>query len=263
MPAPSLTKALKPPDTKAALRRWTPGALRLLLATLRAHLYTETEDVKIAELMDLETADYNALKAEMYAQDKAHISGQTAEDVFIDYRIRQEGVIRDLDTVAKNDKTPAAAVVGALRAKSDIIDKVILRGQEFGLIDKVPEKKMVVAGVLVASLPMNDLRSMILKQTKGLESLLKKYGDGDMAEEIDVTPALPAARTASLPAKGAARPTIEGESVEEPSPEALPVPKFSDLSKTGKATGGILKSKGGKATVANRVKAAPTMKAAE
>lgn len=231
----------------------------MLLAQLRAHLYTENEDVKIAELMSLDTADYNALKAEMYAQDTQHINGQSVEQVFIDYRIRQEGVIRDLEKVANDGKTPKAAVVGALRAKSDIIDKVIGRGQEFGLIEKVPEKKQIVAGVLVAAMSMNELRGAITKQAKELGGLLNKYGKGDILDaEFTRESDLPA-----LPAKGTKLATLEVGSAGLDNTEPVHVPTFSDLGKTGKATGGVVKAKGGKATVAGRVKSAPPILPAE
>lgn len=242
-------KALKPPSTKAADHRWHPGELRMLLAQLRAHLAGGANDVTAQELMSLSTSDYNALKCEMYEQEKVEIHGKSVEQVFIDYTIKQESCIRDLDIILKNAKSSYNSIIGAARAKSDIIDKIIDRGQEFGLIEKVPEKKLVVAGIMVSQLDNKALRTVIMKQVHEVGSLMKKYGEAGMLDEDKhaPSPALPVSEHSG---------DAGSTEVPESKPEDIPTPSFSDLGKTGKATGGIMKAKGGKAVVIRRIKVA-------
>lgn len=198
----------------------------MLLATLRIALQEGKTDTLIQEEMALDTGDYNALKSELYEQEKTDINNKSVEDVFIDFTHRMEGCIRDLNGIISNAKANHNAVVGAVRAKADIINRIIDRGQEFGLIEKIPEKKQIVGGILVAQLPNKELRELIMKQTGEMGKLMEKYGDTDMMDE---PPALP-------------------EHVPSPAPASEATVTFAPVGKTGKATGGLAKAAGGKAT---------------
>lgn len=196
----------------------------MLLATLRSHLQQGKTDFKIQEEMSLNTGDYNALKAELYEQEKADINGKSVEDVFIDFTHKMEGCIKDLDNMILSPTAKANhnALVGAIRAKADLINKIIDRGQEFGLIEKVPEKKQIVGGLLIGKLDNNELRKLITKQVKDMGALMDRYGEESMADAEE--------------------------------PKALPAPAaeatvtFAPVGKTGKAKGGLAKAAGGKAT---------------
>lgn len=237
MPATGVSrvKALKQPTTKAADKRWGAPELRTLLATMRVHLMANKTDLAIQEEMSLDTGDYNALKSELYEQEKTDINDKSVEDVFIAFGHRMEGCINDLDEIIKDKKgTNPNAVVGAVRAKADIINKIIDRGQEFGLIEKVPERKVVVAGLLVSKLDTKQLRKLISKQVGELGQIMDKYGDATMTE-LD-------------PAPPPALPPASPEEEAKPSPAAKATVTFGPLGKQGKAIGGIAKAAGGKAT---------------
>ena len=62
------------------------------------------------------------------------LQNSTTETIFLDYVLRQNQNIRDLDNVQKlfQGSRQFTALVGAVKAKAEILDKVIEKGQEFG-----------------------------------------------------------------------------------------------------------------------------------
>lgn len=229
---------------KSVFRTWTAGELRLKVADLRSRLQTGLSDLQCAEEMTLCETDYNALKREMYAADKLEMSAKNSEEVFIDYRMRQEGCIKDLETMVKTFKETKQynAMVGAVRAKSDIIDKIVARGQEFGVLEKVPEKKLVVAGVLVAGLSNDELRATVAKESMGMSEMFKKYSDGGILSLPE-----PKKRTAADAALLPTAKVVDAEVVK---------PKFNAGLRPKESVGGLAKAAGGKAAV--EAKKAPT-----
>ncbi len=88
------------------------------------------------------------------------------------------------------------SVAGAVRARSEIYDRLIERGQEFGLINKKADRKEIVAGVVVTELSNEDLKELIVGELSTLNKLQKQFGEGDMAslsepDELHVGPSLP------------------------------------------------------------------------
>ena len=234
VPSPTTSVAIAPPLRGRAAKKWSVLELRLKVAELKAHLSTGMSEIQIAEEMGLDAPEYNELKREMYNADKLEMAGKNSEEVFIDYRLRQEGCIKDLETMVKEftKSKQYNAMVGAIKAKSDIIDRIVARGQEFGVLEKVPEKKQIVAGVLVAGLSNEEIRARVAKQTVGMSEMLKKYGDGDILSLPDPVKTLPPSTS-----------TVTVEPVK---------PAFNAGLKPKTTVGGAAKAIGGKAAVASK-----------
>lgn len=226
--------ALKTPPVGSPLwKRWGSEVLRLKIAELKAHLGEGKDDLQVAEEMALSTGEYNELKSAMYEWETTDLHDKAAEEVYIDYTLRQKQCIKDLDgMIAEFRRTKQFnAMVGAVRAKSDIIDKLIAKGQEFGILEKAPEKKQIVAGIMVAELSNEQLRSVITKELLGLDALAKRYGEVDMST-APLLLAEPSKLPAVIPSSGGSAPGR---------------PSF--------ATGGAAKAAGGHATAVARSKA--------
>jgi hypothetical protein len=71
-------------------------------------------------------------------------------------------------------------VVGALRLKSDIYDRIIEKGQEFGVIQKAVEKKENVH--FIAELSSDDLREAIKEQWRKLARTSARTGNQSILE---------------------------------------------------------------------------------
>jgi hypothetical protein len=198
------TAALKRPVKGSNLtKRWGAEETRRRIAELQAHLGEGKDDLQIAEEMSLKTAEYNELKREMYTWETTDLNAKPMEEVYINYVLHQKQCIKDLDGMIREFRRTNQynAMVGAVRAKSDILDKIIAKGQEFSILEKAPEKKQVIAGLMVANLDNEQLRAFITRELVGIDSLTKRYGDVDILGAPAPLATLPPA-TSALPASG-------------------------------------------------------------
>jgi hypothetical protein len=178
-----VTGAIKRPAAGSALKKSGLSAteVRALLYELKLRLMAGDDHETIRSLLGVTVGRYNELKRELYRQEQAEISGKTTEDVFLEYKWAQEARLRELDDAIKViPENQPNALVGAIKAKSDIIDKILKTGQDLGVINKEPERKVVIQGHVIAQLNNNDLRKLIVQETNSLAGLLDKYGDADM-----------------------------------------------------------------------------------
>lgn len=174
-------------DGSELKRKFKADELRVKLAQLQMLLAQGKSDVDCAQAMGdggtaMRTSQYNELKRELYRQETQGLYGKSTEDVYLEYQWAQQQCIRDLDGMIAyaKDKNNANTIVGLVRAKSDIIDKVIKMGQDMGIYNKEPEKKMVIHGHVVAKLSQPELRKLIVRETQGLAGVFTKYGDRDL-----------------------------------------------------------------------------------
>jgi hypothetical protein len=163
-----------------------PEQMRATLAQLRAYLAAGDSETLIAEKMGLSWEDYEALKKELYASEEDRLHRRSTGQVYVDYVIAQEQNIKDLSTmIEKFDVTKQYnAMVGAVRARSEILDKIVERGQEFGFIEKRPEVKMIL-GVPVGQLSDKQLRETIQSELKAIGAMQQKYGESVNIVDID------------------------------------------------------------------------------
>jgi len=144
-------------------------------------------DLALQADLELTNAAFSHLKENALANEIERIKSTTTEQTYVEYCLAQRGCIDDLNTLldqyreAKN----ASAIVGAVKARSDIIDKMIKLGQDFGIIEKKPEEKRIVAGVVVTQLSNEDLKAAIAEQISNLNTLVTQYGNKKL---VDVEP---------------------------------------------------------------------------
>ena len=162
------------------------SAQRSAFAKLRTYFADSKEHDEIAALLGFGWSEYEELLAAFYDAEAKVIREQSTERVYVDYCITQGQNIRDLTKVmATFDKTKQpSAIVAAIRARSDIYDKMIKTGQEFGFIEKKPETKLV-AGVIVQQLSDRELRSAIVSELGHLEHLMGKFGNAPNIIDLD------------------------------------------------------------------------------
>lgn len=115
------------------------------------------------------------------------IRGRSREHTFIEYVLEQRGTIKALDKLAKDldSKSQYNALIGAHRLKSDLVDRIIDRGFEFGIIKKTPERKEIVAGLIIGDMSSEDLKKEIVSHGKLTRELMSKFGEGGFLETPD------------------------------------------------------------------------------
>ena len=139
-------------------------------------------DDQICDRLRITYDDLREALKHMYETRAEQLRQTPREHMYIDYCTEQRRNIHDLNQLIKklDEAKQSNAYVGAIRLRSEITDKIIEKGQEFGVIKKTPQRTEVVAGILVADMTQEDLRKGIIEQSKLLKDVLEKYGDGDI-----------------------------------------------------------------------------------
>ncbi len=165
-------------------------------------------DNEIMASMGLEPEEYKKLRAAMMDAKADEVRNQPTEHVYVEYMIKQAKNIADLTKMIDEFTTTKqyTALVGAIRIRAELYDKLIAKGQEFGLIHKEPDRKEIVAGVLVADLSNKQLKTAIVGELTNLNQLMSRYGDSKILDMAPGTlhhgPRLPPAAMADSAALG-------------------------------------------------------------
>jgi hypothetical protein len=140
------------------------------------------KDDEIIVEMGISAEDYKALKAAMFDSKADEVRTRPIEHVYVDYILKQTENIKDLTAMISDWKNTKqyTAMVGAVRARSEIYDKMISVGQDCGIIHKQADRKEIMAGLIIADLTNKQLKQAITKELDGLNVLMKRYGDADI-----------------------------------------------------------------------------------
>lgn len=160
----------------------TKEQVKEAIATIYGALCEGKADTDVIYDMGLSAEQYEQLKAAMFDAKADEVRAKPTEHVYIEYMINQINNINDLTSMIEVFKTSKQfnAMVGAVRARSEIYDKLIARGQEFGIIHKKPDRKEIVAGVLIGDLTNKELKKLITAELGKLNGLMQRYGDADI-----------------------------------------------------------------------------------
>jgi hypothetical protein len=150
-------------------------------ATLYGLLLEGHTDKYAMEVLGYDSDTLKEIKTFLIDSKADEARGKSREHAFIEYSIEQRRNIHDLDALITNldQKQQYNAVVGAIRLRSEITDKIVTRGQEFGLILKQAERREIVGGIVITELSSEDLKKRILAQSKMLDDAMSKYGEKD------------------------------------------------------------------------------------
>ena len=153
-----------------------------IIASIYGRLLDGETDGEIMDSMGLDVQEYHRYKENLYQLKTDELKERPPEYVYVDYVIQQTDNLQKLTNIIDDMmrvKEHTSVLIGAIRAKSDIHDKLIVKGQEFGLIKKVPSRKEIVAGVTVSELTNDDLKKAITGALNDLNRMTERYGDVD------------------------------------------------------------------------------------
>lgn len=166
------------------IRSLSRAELLEVAVTIEARILAGDSRDEIMDAIGYTTEQYNEARRFMLDQKVEDLRGKSREHQYVEYVLEQRGVIRTLDKLAKDldTKSQYNAVVGALRLRSELLDKIIDRGVNFGLIKKEPDRKEIIAGVIMADMSTGDLKKAILDHGKSSRELLEKFGESSFME---------------------------------------------------------------------------------
>lgn len=199
------------------------------IAAYRIDTSLAFSDAEIQERHGWTDEHLMAVRSVVYGETAQQSVGLSAEDHYILYAIRSGAHLRQLDDVfgqASQTVKGHLAAVGAVRAKQQILNDMVERGQEMGFVPRRPEQKHV--SVLFANLSEGELRQRLLSERVETRALVQAYGNRDILEieapaEAVATPAFATATALTAPTSKPAlatlaRGVIERRAVKVPAP---------------------------------------------
>lgn len=158
--------------------------LKKKTAMLMAAYAEGSSDEEAQALLGVSPAKFIKIKKALYDQEAERLASTPTEHVYAQYVMNQIRCVKDLDELYKacKDQKNSNAGVGAIRARSDIFDKIIKTGQEFGILERKPEEKRIIAGVMVAQLSNDQLRQAITSSIGQLNEMVATFGDLDITK---------------------------------------------------------------------------------
>lgn len=136
-------------------------------------------DEEAQDELGVDTATYNKIKRHMLDAKAVEIHNRPTEHVYVQYILDQSQNLRELTKMIADSKSAKNynALVGAVRLRADIHDRILTKGQEVGLIEREPERKEIIAGVIVADLSNRQLQGVLRNELDEINTMMGKYGN--------------------------------------------------------------------------------------
>jgi hypothetical protein len=163
--------------------------VRETTAKLRAAILEGLDDGQICERVGLPWSQVEELRRRMLDEDAEIIRHKPTEHTYAEYCLEMRRSMGDLDKVIKDYKAQqnVTGYVAAIKARADLLDRVIKTGQDFGLIERMADGKGYAAGEAIKGMTNPDLRNYIYQEIHVFNTMLVKYGDRKL-EDIDPGP---------------------------------------------------------------------------
>lgn len=157
----------------------TKEQLSEVITTIYARMSEGKLDDEIMGEVGLDIEHYKKLKAAMFDAKADEVRAKPTEHVYVQYMIDQAQNVKALTGMIDEFKNSKQynAMVGAVKARSDIYNMLIEKGQAFGLIHREPDKKLSLSGHIVADMSNRQLKTMITGELEVLDKLMRRYGD--------------------------------------------------------------------------------------
>jgi hypothetical protein len=164
---------------------------RLTLATT-AQLYElrvqGLSEEEICNSLRIDVAQLRKLEETLYSEQAFEVATEKPERTFAKYKIEQRRNIRDLDNLVSDldRNSQYNALIGAIRLRSDLLDRIIETGQKLGVINKpATEHKHSHSGSvlsLVAQMSPSELRVQIKQMGESTREMVDRHGEKPFLE---------------------------------------------------------------------------------
>lgn len=160
--------------------------LPTLIQRVLDHVAAGQTDAWIIAKLGLGSDEYWDMKRRVFRSQVDAFQRRTTEEIYAEYVTQQAACIHDLSSVveaARAKKPPdLKAQIATIKLRSDIYDRIIRTGQDFGIIERKAERREIAMGVVLADLSDEDLRARISGELTGLQDLMGKFGDKNLLE---------------------------------------------------------------------------------
>lgn len=179
-------------------------SLRTALGKLRTCLVENKKDSEICEELGLRWEELLELKRKFYDAEAEILRGRSTEHTYVRYVLEQRRCMTDLDVAITKDNKGNSSYVSAVRAKSEILDKILKTGVELGLIQRLADGGGYAAGEAIKSMNNKEFRGYIIQEIQVLNQVMVKFGDTSIMD-VEVGPLYETKKQPKTPVKGHSR----------------------------------------------------------
>lgn len=157
------------------------GQVLRQLRALLASGASEFEQLDALAPMHVNKRELRGLRNEILTSEVEELRSATTEETYLRYRLQMQGCVRDLNTifekaasVSKPSPGILSAAVAAIKARSQIIDQMIDRGQSLEVIHTAPKKTVTIGGIVMANASLKEVKKLVGVKIAQFESLAQK-----------------------------------------------------------------------------------------
>ena len=138
--------------------------LNVAVAYLRAFVAEGMSRAEVKRRLGINDKTYDRIEVLMMETDGLKLANMGTAQRYLEFVLRQEQCIRDLDMIIRNHATRdprTSGVVGAIKAKSQVLKDVLTVGQELGIISKRAKELRVLGDINLALLPTDEIQQLL------------------------------------------------------------------------------------------------------
>lgn len=174
----------------------TAGEKQVIVAEVRALLSAGASEFdQLAALVPhkVNKRELRGLRNEIITSEIEELKSSSAGEIFLRHKLRMDACVKSLDEVVERALAPAAkvapgalnAAVAAIKAKAQILDQTLDRGQSLGVIHEAPKVTARIGGLDISEAKIADLRVVVAKKVAALQLLATSGGVGSYVDEPD------------------------------------------------------------------------------
>lgn len=162
----------------------TKAELEMLAQEVFESLCEGMLDSDIMTALGADPETYAKIRAKAFDLKSDEIRTRSSEHTYVQYFIDQSQNLRELGTMLKSFRKTKQynAMLGAIKLRSDLTDKLIAKGQELGLIAKRAERREIVAGIVIKDLSNDQLRRTAQRELAALNKMMGEMGDASILD---------------------------------------------------------------------------------
>lgn len=167
----------RPPSWQLLKKQWGVKLWQVRIATVRAHLADGCTEFEVVQRTGWEIKEIRAIIEGMVVEEETTQHGALnlkPGEAYLRYMLRMGQAVKDLDVLIKEGKGHGAkalhAMVGAVKAKVDIFERVLKMGQDMGLVQRAPKEHHHVA--ILLNMEDKELRTELRGELKNLKRLM-------------------------------------------------------------------------------------------
>lgn len=171
---------------KKAAKHSRPSLLTATTAQLYELRVDGFSDAEIAKTLRISHSELTRLDETLYAELAFEVASEKPDRTFAKYKLEQRRNIKALNELVHelDGNTQYNAVLGAIRLRAELLDRIIDTGQKLGVMAKAATRHEHSGAVahLVSQMSPPQLRDSIKQLSQNVQQMVDRHGDKKFLE---------------------------------------------------------------------------------